>query len=212
MNAAETVTGWRLFTGLVHHALGVTLAPPLAAPTICHRRGVYMLADDDPAWGWITSLEEPLTATCWVVDHQAPAEDCSCGWRLLTDVDELAPYLRLLDRRASGHSWYGGYEVLARVEATGKVRRVEGAVFGDGTRDDPPSTMRAERLRVTGLFLAQSTHDNPGYGTAEAWRERFPSVEVMVPPPPKQLTYGTERLGIEQWVRWAAKEWGRTHG
>lgn len=88
-------------------------------------------------------------ARCTAHDHPAPAEDCSCGLRLVLDRQELLSNTgedRFLHHRETILTACG---VVARV--TGYGRTLPGI---DMPLDDPHTTLRVNALRIEELFLA----------------------------------------------------------
>lgn len=193
------VSGWRLMGGGIFDFDEPRLFARLAPEAIA-----YFLRDQTArdfshrAWSWVTSLSEPLVSTCLVDTHtETPAPGCGCGWRVVSDFDDMAAYLR----RMAG---VGDHLVLARVETVGTLRASHARTGADpnGPLDDPASTVRAAAIRVTDIYLHPETHTKPAYGSPAVWLEQFGNdAEVHVPPTGEPFT-------LEQWISWVAVESG----
>lgn len=207
------VVGWRLFGGGRFTYPAPRLFARFAPLALVHF-GVDESARDfaHPSWAWVDSLAEPLPSTCLVdaTHTETPAPGCGCGWRVVTDYDELADYVA----RKAGR---GDHYAIARVETVGTLRASHATADArpDGRPDDPPTTVRAEAIRVLDVWLSQECHIKPDqYGSPEAWAAAFGSdANVVVPPPhvehwwrphrdrPPKLS-GIEYMGIAQWLDW----------
>ncbi len=140
MSALTTATGWRVFS--VDDDGG--LVPPFV------RR--YWQGRERPGDVWQPGVN---VARCLVADHDAPAEECTCGFRATLDLEELLAgvarpfadsHLPILE--ACG--------VLARVELTGTV------LLGVNVpEDDPRTTRRASHARLLESTWPRSTPGRP---------------------------------------------------
>lgn len=197
---AGPVSGWRLMGGGIFDFTEPRLFSRFAPEAIAYFLGDQTARDfSHRAWSWVHDLAEPLPSSCLVDQSHdvTPAPGCGCGWRVVADFDDMAAYLR----RMAG---VGDHFVLARVETVGTLRasHARAGADPDGPLDDPTSTVRAEAIRVTDLFLHQDTHGKDAYGSAAAWVEQFgKDAAVHVPPT-------GESLSLEQWLGWVAEESG----
>ncbi len=120
-------------------------------------------------------------ARCLVDDHDAPDENCTCGFRATLDLRELLPAVA---RPFADTRWVSGDRpspvrsildecgVLARVELTGTV------LLGVNIpADDPVTTRRASHARLLEVHLAPE-HT----GKAEAIAERYAVPRIVMYP------------------------------
>ncbi len=162
MTATVTATGWRVFSVDNDGAL----IPPFV------RR--YWTEQERPGDVWQAGTN---VARCLIADHDAPDEDCTCGFRATLDLRELLaavarPFAGTTsvsrDRRNSTGSILDECGVLALVEVTGTV------LLGVNVpADDPVTTRRASHARLLEVHLAP---EHTGKAEAIAARYALPRI------------------------------------
>lgn len=110
-------------------------------------------------FGWYARAR----AVCLEYDHTAPAAGCSCGYYCVTEMsEELAQQLDwlnaarglLLENTKVPPDWFreDWFTItLSRVTVTNWRHRPKRATWSPG--DDPPGTVRAERLRYDHIMV-----------------------------------------------------------
>lgn len=111
--------------------------------------------------------------------HRAPDPACQCGWRYVTAAEELLPYMAAQARAV--HVRLGVKEVAAADAALVSVAgygRLLPPTHHDGL-DEPSSTYRAERYRLTGIVLLPA---NAVGRAAKPFLRRFAGLHVQYVP------------------------------
>lgn len=158
--------GWRYWAaGLLPRAGGVVLANP----------HVHNDPDDTEADEWWTCNQQ-WTAACRAANHTAPDRDCTCGYRIVTDLPALCQYAH--------HCHAGSVWPRFRPPTPLAFGVVEGSglvlpgCYDDPMGADPPGTWRAEHLSLIGpLYLSPASSR-----WADGFRDAF-DVEVVASPP-----------------------------
>jgi len=209
MTAAPTKGGWRFWTARIDDERYDEFGRPYPGtlePMMFSGIDVHFNPDD---WDLLQDASL-LTARCHKKPHVAPAPDCSCGFRLVPDVRDLAAYVKwkYFEEGAPGGNplpkRYRGFIAFAWCEGLDITRP-------SPTPDDPPGTLLAQTLRIKALYLTTECDPNVGhprgYGTHEQWANAFTPAVVVAPPPPRPITGGWEYQSFEQWVEWIRTDW-----
>ncbi len=182
------ITGWRFWGGKVQRDHSFSQQNPIFTASLFFpfQHPEFEDGDNDDTDCFVTSAELP-PATCRRGEHPAPDDNCSCGWRMVTDLDELLDYVGYQSSPLSGWFHLRNYLVISEV-------RTDQEVCEQVVGDDPPSTLRAATLAITKLYLG------PGYARFPRTFERQFGVPVEVPQP-YIVTNGIPGYDFKHWIR-----------
>lgn len=163
------LTGWRFW-----HAGGSVFDGQPLQPRHGRRHKACLidpLLDSSSAHLALTITGRPLPpAGCRRSPHLAPADGCTCGWRIVRCLPDLAVYLRDLHTASAPHQ-ADIPAVIVKVRGSGVARhgsefdRKLEVVLPAGAPPEPTRTARVERLEIVGpLLLAPSiAHAAPAF-------------------------------------------------